>query len=106
MLFVNELKLLEPFGAGNTKPIFRLQGARVLNSTRIGADRNHLRLDLCDQAGHQFKLLAFFAPEAWFTITPEDQIEPLIHLEQNYFQGVTSVEGTIVDIDFLHSGTM
>ena len=45
---IEELNLLEPFGAGNEEPIFRLQNVEIINTTRMGADRNHLRVDVRD----------------------------------------------------------
>lgn len=97
--FLDELDLLEPFGTGNPSPIFRLHDIRIANATRLGADRNHLRLDIRDQKGHELKLIAFFAPETWLNLTPADQISPLIQLCRNEFNGVTSVEGRILSVD-------
>ncbi len=96
---LDELKQLEPFGPGNEEPIFRLQNADLVNVTRMGADRNHLRLDLRDPNGRQLKCLAFFAPEEWLSLDPAyDHIEPLIKLTENDFNGVKSCEARIVDI--------
>ncbi len=89
---------LEPFGEGNSQPIFRLRGAKVLGVTRMGAEKNHLRLDVADGSGHQLKLLAFAAPEAWFGVEPDERIEPLIRLERNEFRGVVSAEGRLVSL--------
>ena len=98
---LDELKQLEPFGPGNEEPIFRLEGVKIANITRMGADRNHLRLDLRDKNGKFLKLVAFFAPEKWFNIDPDyDQIKPLIKLTENDFNGVKSCEARICDIEF------
>ena len=96
-----ELKLLEPFGAGNEEPIFRLQDIDIANTTPMGADRNHLRIDVRDKSGNFLKLVAFFAPDQWLALTPDDRITPLIKITANEFNGVTSVEGRIVDIDMI-----
>ncbi len=99
--FIEELKLLEPFGAGNEEPAFRLQNVDIINTTRMGADRNHLRIDVKDSHGNTLKLVAFFAPDQWLTLTTDDHIAPLIKVATNEFNGVTSVEARIVDIDML-----
>ncbi len=99
--FLKELKLLEPFGAGNEEPIFRICDADIINVSRMGADQNHLRIDIKDQKGHNLKLIAFFAPDTWFTLGPEDKISPLIKLIENDYNGVKSVEARIVDIDVI-----
>ena len=99
--FLDELKLLEPFGAGNEEPIFRLIDTNIINVSRMGAEQNHLRLDIKDKKGHIFKLIAFYAPENWLTLTPEDKIIPLVKLIENDFNGVRSAEARIVDLDVL-----
>ena len=99
---LEQLKLLEPFGPGNEEPIFRLQNVTIKNLVRMGAERNHLRLDLEDRNGKFLKLVAFYAPEKWFTLDPElDRIEPLIKLTENEFNGVKSLEARIIDINML-----
>ena len=97
-----ELQLLEPFGAGNEEPVFHLKDVNVLNVARMGAERNHLRLDLCDKTGKNLKCLAFYAPEKWLNIDPQfDHIEPLVKFIENDFNGVRSLEARLVDIIFL-----
>lgn len=100
--FLNDLKSLEPFGPGNEEPIFRLQNIQIANLTRMGADRNHLRLDLRDSHGNYLKAVAFFAPESWLTLDPDyDRIELLVKLTENDFNGVKSVEARVIDICFI-----
>ena len=99
--FIEELKLLEPFGEGNNEPIFRLQNVDITNTARMGADKNHLRIDVRDKKGTNFKLVAFFASDEWLNLTPEDKISPLIKLTENEFNGVKSAEARIVDVDIL-----
>ena len=99
--FIEELKTLEPFGPGNEEPIFRLQNVNILETRRMGSEGQHLRLDIRDKSGKIFKLITFYAPEQWLTLTPEDRIAPLIKLTENDFNGVKSHEGRIVDIDIL-----
>lgn len=98
---IDELKLLEPFGAGNEEPIFRLQNVEIASTARMGAERNHLRIDLRDKYGNTMKLVAFFAPDHWLNLTTEDRISPLIKLTENEYMGVKSAEARIVDIDML-----
>ncbi len=102
--FLDDLKSLEPFGAGNEEPIFKLKNAQIEGVTRMGADHNHLRLDLRDKNGKYLKLVAFYAPEEWLSLDPTDpmlKIEPLIKLTENDFNGVKSVEARIIDLSFI-----
>ena len=99
---LEELKQLEPYGPGNEEPIFSLKNTDLTNVTRMGADRNHLRLDLRDKNGKYLKLVAFYAPEQWLNLDPQlDRIEPLIKLTENDFNGVKSVEARLIDLDIL-----
>ena len=101
---LEELKQLEPYGPGNEEPIFRLKNIDLTNVTRMGTDRNHLRLDLRDKNGKYLKLVAFYAPEQWLNLDPQfDRIEPLIRLTENDFNGVKSVEARLLDIDILQN---
>ncbi len=42
----DEIKLLEPFGVGNTEPVFVLKSAKVKEVRTVGAKNNHLKLKL------------------------------------------------------------
>ena len=96
---LDELKQLEPYGPGNEEPIFRLKNTEILNLTRMGADGNHLRIDLHDKIGKTLKLVSFYAPEDWLNLDPDyDHIEPLVKLTENDFNGVKSLEARICDI--------
>lgn len=96
---LDELKQLEPYGPGNEEPIFCLKNIRISNLTRMGAERNHLRLDLHDKQGKYLKAIAFYAPEKWLQIDPDfDRIELLVKLSENDFNGVKSLEARICDI--------
>lgn len=100
--FLDELKQLEPFGPGNEEPVFCLKNVELVNVTRMGAERNHLRLDLRDKQGKSMKLVSFYAPEHWLNLDPNlDKIEPLVRFIENDFNGVKSIEARICDIIIL-----
>ena len=46
-----ELELLEPFGKGNTKPVFAARNVTVLESRVLGKNQNVLRMKLMDESG-------------------------------------------------------
>lgn len=46
---VKEISLLEPFGKGNTKPLFAQKNLRVLESRILGKNRNVAKLRLMDE---------------------------------------------------------
>ena len=103
--FLDDLKSLEPFGAGNEEPIFKLKNVQIENVIRMGADHNHLRVDLRDKNGKYLKLVAFYAPEEWLNLDPTDpmlKVEPLIKFTENDWGGVKSVEARIIDLSFIN----
>ncbi|MBR3138880.1 single-stranded-DNA-specific exonuclease RecJ [Candidatus Saccharibacteria bacterium] len=99
---LQELKQLEPYGPGNEEPVFCLQDVQITGATRMGAERNHLRLDLRDKNGKYLKAITFYAPETWLNLDPAyDHIQPFIKLIKNDFNGVESCEARICDIIIL-----
>lgn len=48
LVLLEELGLLEPYGVGNAKPIFRMQHLKVEESKRMGKSQEHLKLVLND----------------------------------------------------------
>ena len=55
---------LEPYGPGNTRPIFASIGVKVLETFHMGREQQHLRLRV-ETNGAQFTALAFNQPEKW-----------------------------------------
>ena len=97
--FLDELSLLEPFGGGNEEPIFRLKNIKVVSATKMGAENQHLRLDVTDKNGKPLKLISFFSPKEWLDFDYESvEIEPLVKIVENDFNGVKSLEASICDI--------
>lgn len=48
---IEEMKLLEPFGKGNEKPVFAQSGLRVMQARVLGKNRNVVKVHLADEAG-------------------------------------------------------
>ena len=57
--FVQELSLLEPFGNGNTKPVFAARNVEILNGKLLGKNRNVLKLRVKDSAGTAIDAMCF-----------------------------------------------
>ncbi len=95
---IDNLKTLEPFGAGNSEPIFCVKNATIIEMRRMGVDGKHLLLRLIDMNHRVFKFTAFNAPVHWFNLSPVESCNFLVKIYENDFQGVRSVEGRIVDI--------
>lgn len=94
----DDLKLLEPFGPGNTEPVFELTGARVMETRRMGQDGTHLRLDLRGRDGKILKCIAFNAPSDWFHLDDQTEYRFLVQPIENEWNGTRSIEARLIDI--------
>ena len=57
--FVEELSVLEPFGAANEKPVFAQKNIRFLRGYIMGKNRNMARFDVMDENGKHFTVVCF-----------------------------------------------
>lgn len=63
--FVEELELLEPFGKGNTKPVFAQKYFKVIKAAVLGKNRNVLKMTVCDDARTMMDAVYFGDIEAF-----------------------------------------
>ena len=56
---VKELELLEPFGKGNTKPVFAARAVTLLGARILGKNRNVLKLQVQDVNGCRIEAMLF-----------------------------------------------
>ena len=96
--FLEELKLLEPFGEGNQEPIFCLKQVEVMEVRRMGSEGNHLCLMVRGADDKTMKMVAFSAPDGWFRISPGEKVDILIRVLENEWNGVVSVEGRVLEV--------
>lgn len=57
--FIEELSLLEPFGKGNTKPVFAARRVRLMNTRVIGKNKNVVKMQAMDEKGTAIEALYF-----------------------------------------------
>lgn len=95
---VQLLGTLEPFGNGNPQPILRSENVLVVNQRRMGADGQHVKLELEDSTGWRLQMLAFSAPEHFF-VEPGERITVWYQPDINEWQGKRSVEGRLLRIE-------
>jgi len=96
--FIEQLAQLEPFGSGNPEPILRIESVMVTDQRRMGAENQHLKLEVKDRTGKRMQVLAFSAPEHFFA-EPGDQIHILFQPMLNEWQGRRSVEGKLLHVE-------
>ena len=96
--FFDDLSQLEPFGAGNEEPIFCLKNPEIIEIKRMGDQGQHIRIDLRGDDGIILKCIAFSAPSEWFSLDNFDPHDFIIKPIINEWNGVRSVEATIIDV--------
>ena len=69
--FVRELKYLEPFGKGNTKPVFAARKVELLSGQIIGKNKNVLRMNVKDAGGTVMEAIYFGDTERLCTCLEE-----------------------------------
>ena len=90
---VEQISLLEPFGKGNTKPIFAQKGLRVLDSSIIGKNKNVVKLKLLDPQGVTMEGIYFGEAEDFVNFIREnDSISVTYYPEINRFRGRESLQ--------------
>jgi len=95
--FSQDLRALEPFGAGNPRPVFAARGVAIIDGPRKLKER-HLKMAL-KQEGRIFRAIAWRAAERHdYLEAHKAALDVAFSLEQNQYNGETFVELTLADI--------
>lgn len=90
---IEQISLLEPFGKGNTKPVFAQKGLRVLESRVFGKNRNVTKVKLMDPSGTVMDGVYFGEAEEFAGfIDGKDSISVTYYPEINIFRGRESIQ--------------
>lgn len=96
--FVEELKLLEPFGNGNSKPLFAERDFHVLQSQILGKNKNTLKIYGTNQAGCQMEGLYFGDLQQFLELLEKkDTISITYYPSVNEFRGRKTLQLMIQD---------
>lgn len=57
--FIEELEYMEPFGKGNTKPVFAARGVVMQHVKIIGKNKNVVKATAIDAAGNRMEAICF-----------------------------------------------
>ncbi|MEK7621247.1 MAG: single-stranded-DNA-specific exonuclease RecJ [Patescibacteria group bacterium] len=98
---VEQIAQLEPFGDGNTQPIFLIENLSVEKVRKMGDQNQHVKLTLRDTLGNDMQFLAFSAPKHYFA-QPGDTVNVWCALDINEWQGVRSVEGRLLELSLVN----
>lgn len=94
---VRQLKLLEPFGAGNPSPLFVYRGLTVMYSKAVGNELKHLSLIVNDGV-NDIKCIAFNLGNMQKILSIGKKIDIIGNVENNIWNNVESVQLNIKDI--------
>ena len=91
-----QLEGLQPWGIGNSLPVFWTPNVRVVEQRAIGKTKNHLKLTLQEiNSDVQIKALAW----RWGEYCPlPEYLDIAYRLQENHWQGNTSIELELVGV--------
>lgn len=96
--FIEELKVLEPFGNGNGKPLFAEREYHVLQTQVLGKNKNVVKLYGANGAGCHMEGLYFGNPEELLELLQKkDTISVTYYPSVNEFRGLKTLQLMIQD---------
>lgn len=95
MEIIETLKMLEPFGAANEKPVLAIKNLQVATFNFMGQNKNHLKLYCVDENGKSLECVKWSEPQ--FAGENSDKIDIAFFPEINTFNGKTSIQLLIKD---------
>ena len=93
---VEQLSLLEPYGAGNTRPVFALLGATVDNLQPVGQGK-HLKFRL-SKGSCRFDAIFFSVTAEECGVALGARVDAAFYLQVNTFRGATSLQLQLIDV--------
>ena len=93
---VEALGMLEPYGAGNARPLFCLMGATLERLQSVGQNR-HLKLRL-SKGSSQFDGIFFSVSPDTCPVAAGSRVDAAFYLQINEFRGNRTVQLQMVDI--------
>lgn len=95
---VERITRLEPFGNGNPQPVLVSEKVLVVNIRRMGADAQHVKLEVQGGDKVTLQLLAFSAPEHFF-VEPGEYVTVWYQPDINEWNGRRTVEGRLLHLE-------
>nr|WP_325185230.1 single-stranded-DNA-specific exonuclease RecJ [uncultured Oscillibacter sp.] len=91
-----QLSLLEPYGAGNARPVFALLGATVDSVQSVGQGK-HLKFRL-SKGACRFDAIFFSVTAEECGLAAGSRVDAAFYLQANTFRGSTSLQLQLIDI--------
>jgi len=97
---VSQLKNLEPFGRGNSEPIFVTKGVRLAaKPRRVGAKGDHLQIAVTDTT-NTIRCIGFSMGKMEKKLLENEFFNIAYRAQLNEFNGTTNVQLVLTDIQF------
>jgi single-stranded-DNA-specific exonuclease len=93
---IRELGMLEPFGAGNERPLFLCRGVEVLGS-RASSDGKHLFLKVRGEGGVETAAVLWDGGD--YPIEPQTRVDLVFDLEEDTYYGHGTTRWVIKDFE-------
>ncbi|HKC65972.1 MAG TPA: DHHA1 domain-containing protein, partial [Pyrinomonadaceae bacterium] len=99
LALAEELRALEPFGAGNPRPLFATRDLRVLSEPRVMKEK-HLKFRVAGSTNRPLEAVWWSGVEelSGRTLAPGQRIELAYTVEPNTWQGETRLQLCVKDI--------
>lgn len=101
LLDLPTVKLIEsfaPFGLGNPKPVFVLEGAKIKNYKLLGREQEHLKLIITlDGQNQEFEVLAWGKAGLANQLQLGDKYNLAISMEVNSYRGLDKIQFLLKD---------
>lgn len=96
--FLNILNQFAPHGPENMKPIFMTRNVYDYNGYSHVVKEKHLRFVLCQQNGKTFNGIGFNLADKENILKSNEPFDVLYHIEENHWNGNTTIQLKIIDI--------
>jgi single-stranded-DNA-specific exonuclease len=97
---MRELNILEPFGAGNPKPLFAARGVKLIAPPRtVGARNDHLQISISDDSG-AVRCIGFGMGKLEKKLLEADRFSVAFEPQYNTYNGRTNLQFVLSDIQF------
>ena len=95
------LRQMAPFGPKNMRPVFATHQCKEGGRSRlVGADKNHIKLDVIDSKGTRFSGIGFGLGYYFPELKKRKSFSVLYSLEENEFKGAVTLQLKIKDLKF------
>lgn len=95
---INQIATLEPYGMGNSTPVFAIPKIRVQNLYPMGFQKNHCKIILQGQQG-PLDAVAWQGEHYMQEVFADDPVKVAFSLQKNEWQGVVTPQLVVQDLE-------